>query len=147
MVYHKIFLFPAAAILCMVFLSGFTSPKEEVLVRDLLLDRTQILEEFYYGHASLQASEERLAEVETQPLLKEDIAAMRAWEATDLDMVKGLTVLSLEKRTGLYGYLAFDAVILWNMQGLAGSYTEITEYNVVLKQSGKQYRISIFEAI
>ena len=147
MVYHKIFLFPASIILCMILLSGFVMPDHEALVQDLLWERSLILEDYYYGKISLQEGQERLSSVETQPLLREDIAMMKAWENSDLDVIRGLKILSLEKRTGLYGYLAFDGVILWNMRGLTGSYTEVAEYNIVLKQSGEQYRISILEAL
>ncbi|MBQ9931877.1 MAG: hypothetical protein IJO79_05925 [Firmicutes bacterium] len=147
MVYHKIFLFPSLVLLCGIFLSGFTAESDEALVRDLLLSRTLIMEQVLYGELSLEEGERRLAQIETQPLLKEDITAMRTWLDSDLDVVRRLKILSLEKRTGLYGYRAFDALILWEMRGVTGSYTETVEYNVVLKQSGDQYRISILEPL
>lgn len=145
MVYNKIFLFPCLALVSITLLSGFTSPSEEDLVKSLLTERAMALQQAYFGDTTAPQLEDTLRKVETQPLLGQDVAAFKETGPTDMDVVMGLQVISLKKNTGLYGYRSFTATVLWKMRNLSGTYEEVVEYNIVLKFSGEQYRLSILE--
>ena len=98
----------------------------------------------FYGQIQQEEAEKRLAQVETQPLLAADVNRLRSFEASQLDLVKKMDILQTRQSTKVYDYLTYDVQIRWEMKGLSGDYTQVTDYFVVLKQTGGEYRLSEF---
>lgn len=147
--YHKLFLIPCILILMLAFLSGFGpvvghggDPLDTLLEK-----RTGILQQTYYGHIAVEDAEPMLREVETQPLLNEDISHLREWEASQLDLVRKMEILERIKTAQIYDYLTYRVTIRWDMSGLSGNYRQTVEYFVVLKKSGSEYKLSEFTPI
>lgn len=140
--YGTLFLFPFLLIISLSVFSGFGYQTDQETVKRLLTERTSILQQAYYGHIGRDDAEQRLARIETQPLLSEDILSLRETEDTEVDTVSHMEILTIRQVKKLYRYLTYQSRISWYMNGLQGSYTETLDYHVVLKQIGQGYKIS-----
>jgi hypothetical protein len=94
--YYKLLIFPALIVIIAGIFSGFSEQSCTKIAESLLEERTRILQMAYYDRIKLDEVEEMLKQIETYPLLSEDIAYLRAAEPTELDIVKSiLSILSL----------------------------------------------------
>lgn len=146
--YQRLILIPGFLIIFMgvASASGLSGEDSAAL---LLAERTAILQAAYYGEKALEEAEELLAQIETHPLLTEDITLLREGYSagTEMDRVAGMELISLERKSKLYEYVTYSAVILWDMQGLEGSYRQEIRYHIVLKSDGRTWRLSEMEAV
>ena len=142
--YQRVFVIPCLMILVLTLFSGFAPAGVKNPVETLLNQRTSILQQAFYGQIQQEEAEKRLAQVETQPLLAADVNRLRSFEASQLDLVKKMDILQMRQSTKVYDYLTYDVQIRWEMKGLSGDYTQVTDYFVVLKQTGGEYRLSEF---
>lgn len=140
--YGNIYLLPFIIIIFMAFFPGFVNGSNTTIVRDLMMERTSILQEAYYGNMQIEEAERRLYQIETQPLLETDILALREAEYSQLDIIDDMRIVSLRQNTKLYDYLSFQGEIIWFMVGLQGKYSQTVNYNIVLKSFGEIYKLS-----
>lgn len=143
--YQRLFFLPSLAFLFVTFLSGFGSGGESEAVCSLLETRTDILQQAYYGELAQTEAERRLAEIEVQPLLAEDIQSLRDWSDGQLDLVRHMECLDFCTTSRIYEYRVCRMQIRWDMSGMEADYEQTAEYTVVLKVSGEQYKLSEFD--
>lgn len=144
--HYKVLLFPAVIILIAGILSGYGERSYEQIVKDLLQERTAILQNSYYDKIDLEQAEEKLRKIETYPLLSEDIYTLRNTEATEIDKVKSMEFNKMEQQSKMFNYVSFDTEIQWYLEGYDGDYTCNNCYSVVMKSLDGDYKLSEFNA-
>lgn len=142
--YSRIFILPFFLIICFTLISGFSGSSNSFMVEELLKERTGILHKAYYKQITIKQAEDLLYDIETHPLLTADIRELRNYEDTDIDMVKDMNLLSLEKTSDIYGKKSYIGKIQWNMLGFEGNYIQAINYNIVIKSSATGYKLSEF---
>lgn len=145
--YYKLLVFPALIVIIAGVFSGFSEQSCTKIVESLLEERTRILQMAYYGRIELEKAEEMLKQIETYPLLSEDISYLREAEPTELDIVKSMEFVETYQKNKLFGYVSLNTTIRWNMRGLNEDYVSDNEYSVILKLTKKGYKLSEFNPI
>lgn len=145
--YSNLFFLPFALVVLFTLFSGFTNNSEYALVEKLLKERTDILHKVYFKQIDIETGEKLLYEIETPPILTWDIKEMRKYEDTDMDSVRDMEMLTLDKVSDLYGLKSYIGDILWHMQGPEGRYIQSVDYNIVLKGGRSGYKLSEFNSI
>lgn len=121
-------------ILVAALLSGFTQSDPSSSVSTLLKQRTQILQNAYFGRQSLEQSELLLERIETHPLLADDIQALRTSMPGQMDWIRSMELLTIEETTSYIDYHSFLVDIRWHMSGLSGNYASDYSYHIVVKE-------------
>ena len=140
----KVILIAGIVIIISIF-SGFTTNKEQEVVVNLLEQRTQILQQALFHEISIETAEDRLKNIETPPLLSEDIKSLREFDETDLDIIKNMTILQIDNERRILEYYTYDLNILWEMCGSESNYFLENNYYVVLKEIGGIHKLSNFD--
>lgn len=144
--YYKFLIVPAIIIIIAGIFSGFSEQSNDKIVEILLEKRTAILQDAYYGKIERNKAEQYLNEIETYPLLTEDIQGLRNADPTQMDIVKSMEFLSINKTITMFEFISYDAEIRWHMSGLSADYICDNQYSVVIKSTNEGYRISEFNA-
>lgn len=126
---------------------GFSKPQEKNTVETLLQERTSIMQKAFYNQMSKEKAEKALAEIETYPIITDDIRHLRAWENTEIDIVKKMSFPKVIPEKNMFEYMTYRVSILWEMRGLNGDYFMEGDYHVVLKKINEQYKISSFTPV
>lgn len=142
--FSTLFFIPGLLIIALCLLPGYSYRTDLTIVEDLLRERTAILQQAYFDQIHVNETEQRLYEIETQPLLSSDIETLRLSKETEVDRVRDLTVISVKKLTKLYNYLSFQGELLWYLEGPEGNYTEVQAYGIILQDLGSSYKLSEF---
>ena len=145
--YKKFLVIPAIIVIAVSIFSGFSNPDVDKIAMNLIKERTSILQKSFYGQMSLQDAEKKLYEIETYPLLSQDIQSVREWETGELDIIRRMNIATFEQEKNYMNYLTYRAVIYWDMTGLSDNYTVKGTYHIVLKRENDQYKLSVFEPI
>ena len=140
----KVILIAGIVIIISIF-SGFTTNKQQEVVVNLLEQRTQILQQALFHEISIETAEDRLKNIETPPLLSEDIKSLREFDETDLDIIKNMTILQIDNERRILEYYTYDLNILWEMCGSESNYFLENNYYVVLKEIGGIHKLSNFD--
>lgn len=143
--YRKPFVSISAVILLICIFSGFCGSDDETELKRLLDLRTEILQQAYYKEISLQEAVQKLGQIETQPILGEDIDTLAVTDATDLDKVQRMEFQELRKGTGLAPYSTYQVKLTWYMRGPQGDYSADETYHVVVKTINQVARLSSME--
>lgn len=145
--YKRLFVSISAAILLICVFSGFSNSTDEVQLKRLLDLRTEILQQTYYKELSLEEAVRKLGQIETQPLLGEDVEMLTSSEPCQLDIVQRMEFAAFEKGTGLVPYSTYKISVIWYMQGMEGEYISNETYHVVVKTVNQTAKISKFDPI
>lgn len=143
--YRKLFLFPAIIIIIAGFFSGFSEQSLTHTARNLLEQRTQILQQAYYGQIERDQAERYLGKIESYPLLSEDIGNLKELEGTDPDKVTSMEFLDIKQDDKLFLYVSLHTKIRWHMSGGGTDYISDNEYLVILKSTKDGYKLTRFE--
>ena len=143
--HYKKLMIPAAAVIAANLLAGASVRSESDLMTQLLKERTVTLQQAYDRTLTPDQAEERLQEIETQPLLREDVKTLREFADTELDFVEGVEIRKLKVCFAVFGKKGYDAEILWYMNGMNGRYLQEQDYYILLDGSGKRPRLSKFD--
>ncbi len=143
----KFIIIPCVAVLLISIFSGFGSQSESINVRKLIEKRTSILQQAYYGELSFEKAQSQLQKIETQPLLGEDITALRDADPSQLDMVQKMEMKSIERKMRLFHYQSFEVNLKWYMKGMSEDYISQGDYFIVLKTIDGEAKLSEFEPI
>lgn len=143
--HYNLMTIPALIIIIISLLSGFTYHDDEELLKSMLIERTQILQDGFFGMTDRKYAENMITELEVQPILSEDVKNLRGYEQTDMDRVEKMTFVSVEKKSNFMGYITFEVQILWDMRSPEGKYETYGTYHTVLKKTGNSYYLSKFE--
>jgi len=141
---YNLLVLPAVVIIAISIFSGFTGQSDTDYVKSLLEQRTDVLQKGFYGQTLLDETEKKLVEIETYPLLTEDIENLREWEASELDIVNQMNFIKVEKTHNFLRYKTYNVTISWDMRSLSENYTMRGDYYVVLKKDGLDYKLSQF---
>ena len=144
--YYKLLLLPAILMIVAGIFSGFSNQTNEQVAKELLQKRTEILQKAFYGTMEKDQAETKLREIETFPLLTDDIYALRNTEATELDQIKRMNFNGITVQSELFHYVSFDVQIVWEMIGASGEYRCDGSYSVVMKSMDGVYKLSEFNA-
>lgn len=142
--YSNLLFVPALLVILLSLLSGFTGKTEENTVKELLRERTRILQDCYYGLLDQSEAEQALSEIETYPLLSSDIGSLREWDETEVDIVEKMYFGSIKKTRSCFGKDAYQASIKWDVSGLSGDYTAEGDYHIILKSDKNRQKLSVF---
>lgn len=136
----------AAAVIVIVaaLFSGFSTSSLQGSISALLMQRTDVLQKAYTGKISMHQAENTLRQIETYPLLTEDVLALNSFEPGQMDWIRNMEFLSVEERARYTGFYTYETVIRWHMSGLEGNYVSEYSYHVVLKETQDQYYLSEF---
>lgn len=145
--YYKFIVIPCIAVLLISICSGFGTSSEKVNVRHLIEQRTEILQQAYYGELSFEEAQNRLQKIETQPLLGEDLTALRDADPCQLDLVQKMEMSSIKRKMNLFHYQSFEVNLKWYMKGLCEDYISQGDYFIVLKTVDDIAKLSEFEPI
>ena len=142
--YYKLFLFPAIIIIIAGFFSGFSEQSLTETAKNLLEQRTQILQQAYYGQIDRDKAEKYLGKIESYPLLSEDIGNLKDMTDTDQDKVTSMEFLDFKQDDKLFLYVSLHTKIRWHMRGSGADYISDNEYLVILKSTKDGYRLTRF---
>lgn len=144
--YRKLML-PSLIVIVASLFTGFGVQEKQAVVARLLEDRAFILQRAYYGEMDVDEAERQLYQVETQPLLREDIAALRKTDYCDLDIIEKLEVGQLQPQMSMFENLSFEGRLTWYMQGLSGNYIYDGNYYILLKSCSGKWKLSQFTSL
>ncbi len=144
--YNCIVLCAVVVIIVSVF-SGFSKPEQTDVVKNMLEQRTNIMQKAFYNQITKEKAEEELEKIETYPILTEDIKQLRQWENTQLDIVKKMNFNDIKLEKNLLEYMTYRVDILWEMSGLSEDYFMEGSYHVVFKRINNEYKLSCFSPI
>jgi hypothetical protein len=142
--YYKLFIFPAIIVIIAGFFSGFSEQSLTQTAKDLLEQRTKILQQAYYGQIERDQAEKYLSKIEMYPLLSEDIGNLKAMEDTDQDKVTSMEFLDVKQDDKLFLYVSLHVKIRWHMSGSGTDYISDNEYLVILKSTKDGYKLTRF---
>ncbi len=145
--YYHLFTFVAIIVIIISIFSGFSNPVEKDIVKDILEQRTNVMQKAFYNQITKEKAEEELEKIETYPIITEDIKQLRQWDDTQLDVVKKMSFTKVEQEKNLLEYMTYRVDIIWEMSGLSEDYFTEGKYHVVLKKVNDQYKLSCFDVI
>lgn len=143
--YYKLLILPAIIVIIAGFFSGFSEQSYEQLAQGLLKERTNVLQNAYYGKIDMELAEDYLDKIETYPLLSEDISSLRNSEPTDMDKVKSMEINEIKQESKLFPYVSLSVTIRWHMSGAESDYISDYEYSVILKSTNNGYKLAGFD--
>ncbi|MBE6033920.1 MAG: hypothetical protein E7222_04385 [Clostridiales bacterium] len=144
--YHLLTCCAVIVIIISIF-SGFSNPVEEDIIKDILEQRTSIMQKAFYNQITKDKAESELEKIETYPIITEDIKQLRQWENTQLDIVKKMNITYIESEKSLLEFTTYRVNILWEMSGLSEEYFMEGDYHAVFKKINNQYKLSCFDPI
>lgn len=142
--YYKLYILPAIIVIIAGFFSGFSGQSYSQIAENLLRERTDLLQNAYYGGISMDQAEKNLGQIETYPLLSEDVGYLRDMGATDLDRVKSMEFIEITQESKLFPYVSLTVTIRWHMNGAGEDYISTNEYFVILKSINNGYVLTEF---
>lgn len=145
--YYHFFTFIAIIVIIISVFSGFSNPVEEDVVKDILEQRTSIMQKTFYNQITKEKAESELQKIETYPIITEDIKQLRQWDNTELDFVKKMSFTNVKVEKKLLEYMTYRVDILWEMSGLSEDYFMEGKYHVVFKKTNNQYKLSCFDTV
>ncbi|HML37326.1 MAG TPA: hypothetical protein PKA19_07905 [Bacillota bacterium] len=143
--YYKLLILPAIIVIIAGFFSEFSEQSYEQLAQSLLKERTNVLQNAYYGKVERELAEDYLDKVETYPLLSEDISSLRDSEATEMDRVRSMEFSEIKQESKQFPYVALSVTIRWHMSGPESDYFSDHEYSVILKSTNNGYKLAGFD--
>ena len=142
--YYKLLCLPAIIVIIAGIFSGFSEQSCVKIAEALLEERTTVLQNAYYGRIKMDEAEKILGQIETYPLLSEDVYNLRNADPSQLDIVKSMEFTETEQERKLFGYVSLNITIRWHMSGLSADYISDNEYSVILKSTKGGYKLSEF---
>ncbi|MDO4545104.1 MAG: hypothetical protein Q4C25_03015 [Bacillota bacterium] len=135
------------AVLCVagLGLAGATEDKEAGAVKELMYQRTDIIENIMSGVLTYEEGKEQLRQVETGALYSRDLRTLKDYGASDYEKVRNMDIVSLEQMSNIYDSYTFVGEIEWTNEGYEGVYKERITYEIGLKEIKDEYRLTSLE--
>lgn len=143
---RNLLVIPSILIIVLSVFPGFASRSAEQQIEYLIEQRTEIMQDAFFGDITIEEAETALAGIETYPLLTDDVYSLRSWDAAQLDMVRDMHILNITHEKSFMIYLTYDVDIIWDMSGLSGNYTSEVSYYAVAVKDGENYLLSKFDS-
>ena len=144
---YNFMIIPSIIIIVLSVLPGAGSVKNEDIIKSLLIERTSILQDCYFGMVSKEDTYNKLRNIETYPLITEDMESFDDYTDTDFDRVMRMNFEDIELKSSFMGYISYETVIVWDMRSPEGEYRTSGKYHVVLLDEGDRTFLSKFELI
>ena len=135
----------AGVIVILSVFSGFSSQKSKLNLESMLEQRTNIMQKALFSQVSGEYAEAKLAEIETNPLLMEDIKSLRSFDDTDMEVVRSMKVVDVKPQQSFMEYETYEVKVLWEIQEKGTNSFMEEDYYVVLKAVGDTYKLSNFD--
>jgi len=135
-----------AAFIATSLLSGFGFLQERTIPQ-LLKQRADIMQMVWYSEVTPQEGEAMLKEIETHPLLSDDVEWLRAAEAgMDFAYVLDMEVLELKQTSRSLAGTCYLAEIQWELEEYNQHVTERRTYRIrTVRENDGTIRLSEFE--
>ena len=111
----------------------------------LLEKRSAVMESVLFGEITYEEGEKQLRQIETGRLYTKDISALREYEDTDLERIRKMDIVSIEKKSRIYDRMTFCIKIDWTIAGMDGVENITREYLAGVDVSNGDYRLISFE--
>lgn len=135
----------AGVIVILSVFSGFASQKSRLNLEIMLEQRANIMQKALFSQVSGEYAEAKLAEIETNPLLMEDIKSLRSFDDTDMEVVRSMKVVDVKPQQSFMEYETYEVKVLWEIQEKGTNSFVEEDYYVVLKAVGDTYKLSNFD--
>ena len=145
---HSAILGLCGALIAASLLSGAGLSQGDELER-LLQDRSDIIQLVWYSELTPEEGERMLKEIETHPLLGEDVAWLRqAEEGMDFSYVLGMEIRELTRTSRSQLGTCYRAEILWELEERNRHVTETHQYRIrTVDETDGTTRIAEFECL
>ncbi|MEI3519306.1 MAG: DUF896 domain-containing protein [Clostridia bacterium] len=143
--YLKWILITAAVCIIGLALTGAAGTHEARTVKKLLEKRSAVMESVLFGEITYEEGEKQLRQIETGRLYTKDISALREYEDTDLERIRKMDIVSIEKKSRIYDRMTFCIKIDWTIAGMDGVENITREYLAGVDVSNGDYRLISFE--
>ncbi|MBE6030907.1 MAG: hypothetical protein E7225_04865 [Clostridiales bacterium] len=144
---YNFLIIPSIIIIVLSILPGAGSVLKEDILKSLLIERTSVLQDYYFGMVSKEETYNKLLDFETYPIITEDIESFDDHIDTDFDRVIKMSFEDIELKSSFMGYISYEAEIVWDMRSPEGEYRTSGRYHVVLLDEGDRIFLSKFELI
>ena len=136
-----------AAVCCIAafILMGAARDPQQQMVENLLKTRTDVMENVLFGKITYEEGKEQLKEIEGETLYRKDLQSLQQYEATDLDRVLDMEILSFVRKSDLYGIMTFATELRWTCEGYEGVYHETGKYQISVAEKEDRYRLISME--
>ena len=113
-------------------------------IRQLLLQRTDIMNAYFAGEKNLQAAAAELAEIEEDVLYREDLLGLKIYENTDIETVESCDIEVIKVINPGSCRLHAAVKIKWTAAGLDGRTVFTENYMAMCKKTGKTLKLVEF---
>ena len=139
--YVRLILSFAVVCLAVTALTGLREDPAERAVKELIEERTAVMENVLRGKITRGEGLERLVEIERDDLYARDANILREYEDTDCDRVRDMNIISLERKSSMYETFSFKAEIERICLDHEGEYISREEYHIGAVREGDEYRL------
>ncbi|MEG0829100.1 MAG: hypothetical protein RSD88_00565 [Anaerovoracaceae bacterium] len=145
--HYNLLVIPAMMIIVFSLFSGFTNKSTQDVAKDLMRQRTSIIQNTYYHHISEEEGKKQLAKIEVGDLLNRDIRGLETWKDGEFEWIEAMDFETIEITKENKGYTCYDVSIHWQIRGEEKRYATAYKYNVVLKETVGEQKLSVFEPL
>ena len=113
-------------------------------VTDLVIQRTEAMNGYFAGEIEYLHASEQLQDIETGDLLEEDIASLKAYERTDIEIIENyeITEVTMQQQDG--DGLTAKITVDWTVRGIGGLDKFSATYDVMCEKQGETLKLVEF---
>lgn len=137
----------ALACIVLITLIGASGNPEIMAVEQLLIKRTDIMENVLSRKISLEEGEEQLKEIEADKLYFDDIKNLAANMNCEYNKVIGMKITDMSKIKEVSNLAAYEGNIVWKCSGIDGLYTQECSYIIGIDCSSDNKKLVSFEIV
>ena len=126
-------------------LMGISGDRESMAVEQLLIKRTDIMENVLSGNLTYEEGKLRLKEVEYGKLYSDDIKKLADNMNCEHNKVIGMKIDDLRRTSGVSDLTTYQCGITWKCSGINGIYVQKCDYTVAADQSIEGIKLVSFE--
>ncbi len=128
-------------------MTGFTNNVDKKEVEELLVKRTDILQNVLLNKISEEEGKKSLRKIETGKIYIDDCKLFETYENSDYDIVIDMKLKSIEQKSKVSDITTYLATIEWTTFTYEGiNYDQLTHY-IGIKDCGEINKIVTFEPV
>lgn len=135
------------ACIVMVTLIGASKDPVTVEVKQLLMKRTDIMENVLSGNISLEEGKEQLRQIEKDKLYNDDIKNLIANMNCEHNKVIAMDITELNRSNKVSYLMTYQGDITWECLGINGLYTQNGSYIIGVDTSDDAMKLVSFEIV
>lgn len=135
------------AVICIVGLAlmGAAGDNETDIVKNLLQNRSFVMENVLFGKITYEEGKAQLKKIEGDRLYNDDLRALRKYRNTDLEKIKKMDIIEMKKKSHIYDRITFSSKIKWTVSGMENVYEETHNYLIGIDVNEGEYKLISFE--